>query len=983
MVRILPISSTRGNSVAVVVVVTFILLIAMSAIHFQQKRAMRGYSQAEATLRFREARAFALRQRLFDVAPPSGLMFTAHLRDVSSTNTVTLPENYATSLFQKTGSRWTGLPNLRAIDSAPAHRYLEADAVTGFASLRVFEKRSYRMVECDIPGYAAYAPKGSIHLEAVEGWSNPTFEEKGTSALEAFSGVPAFLGAKTNIEVGRFGYGEAHSRIGPVTIGEGAAVGFVGPLPLPEYEGPLLLQALQAQGDLDMATASGDKTPLLNGPDLTLQGIIQLLFNSPSEDDVKGLLGMRQAFNFPMPVIPGFSQLVPGLLYELWFHVPFPPDGGFSAPSDPDLAKLAQLAELHTEATAKLEELRTALESATAAREQAAKNYQNSPGESTLAALHQAQAQENAARQKFEETLAQLQALGKESEMIARSKTGSGLAPVPQTRGQDPAGVKGIFGWNYSKVMENLLGLLTDTIKGDFENIASRISTRVRLVHYGGHQNIPQFTFGNPFVARSTFTVPRGRSLRFVGALEIQGDLWLQRGSVFAVHGDLILKAPGATSPTDPYLPSGRLFLEEGATLIVRGNLTCQGTPQFGSAMVAGVPGEIHPLSAAILCDGNVHLPFGAYSGSNLEDLIGSSGIFGTDRLAPAVATLMEQGCPNVAKIAGPFHIRRPYFARFATTFHLTIIPPVPPFTLTPTPVPAPLPLPKENILVFVSRALSLAYTASLNASLGENLYPQADWWPFGTGVVPMVTRIPPERVLESITGAVTLLGSSTAADIADLETRARKFLETFTQTAMQWAIREGGQKLVGEVALMLIPGASSMLEPLIDALVEVAQGKEEQADQLFNDFVQDVTNVVSGPMRDILGGLLSKTDLSDFDNFVREHSGIFIWAGGNLTVGESARLISGMFMAGNSIDIKAQLTIGTLLARDGSVRARRLLYYPYFNQASLYVPRETPSDWVERAKVTEYGRAFDSGRAVQVGPPPVTRRIVAEGWEF
>src|SRR5690606_14817473 len=106
----------------------------------------------------------------------------------------------------------------------------------------------------DVPGYAAYAPKGSIHLEAVEGWANPTFEEKDTPALEAFSGVPAFLGAQADIEVAHFAYGEAHSRVGPVSVGEGAAVGFVGPLPLPAYEGPLLVQAQQAQTDLDEAT---------------------------------------------------------------------------------------------------------------------------------------------------------------------------------------------------------------------------------------------------------------------------------------------------------------------------------------------------------------------------------------------------------------------------------------------------------------------------------------------------------------------------------------------------------------------------------------------------------------------------------------------------------------------------------------------------------------------------------------------------------
>lgn len=962
-----------GSMLTIVMVVVFMLMVIVLALHHHENVARRAYTQAEAELRFRESRRFALRERMLGMAPPSDLAITIKTKDITPGSSLEIPKNYADKIFERKDGEWSGLPDLKEGEEqgSHAHRFIDYRPSTGLASLDLFGKRTYEMVELQVPGYALYAPAGGVDVQEVEGWGNPAFEdEKEKKTLEAYSGVPVVIGAKGDVKVGKLVYGEAHSTDGKVQIGEGEGVGFVGPLPLRRYEDPLMSQLQSAKASLDAASTSGDKTDLLNGNGLSLDGIVDLFFGGGS---VESLLGLRQAWKFPMPMIPGFSATVPGVFFEFWFHVPFPPDGGFTNSDDPSVKQLQDLAKAQEQATKDMEELRKAVDEAVKEREAAQKAYNDNPNAATQFALDQAKAKEEAAIDAYKTASKQLELMSKQSNDIVKSKSSGGIAPIPETRDQDPKASDGIFGWNYSKVIGNMLGLLLDTITGDFENIAKRLSADVRLVHFGPSDQVPVFEFGSTFKTKSTVTVPRGRTLRFRGNMEIQGDLWLQRGSVMAVHGNLQVKAPSPPSPTDQYPPSGRVFLEEGSTLVVHGNFACEGSPRFGSIMAGGEPGEIHPLSAAILCDGSVSIPYGIFSGAALDDVVG------LDLLENLLLPLMQTVAPNVAKIAGPFHIRKPYFAKYATTFQLTIIPPT--IFNPPIPIPTPVPLPKDNILVVAFRVLSLAYTGTLNASLGENFYTRADWWIFGDGVVPMTTKISPAKFAEALQDLVGALDKSVLDGFSDVDEKVKKAAETFLGKALSWAAKEAIQKLVSEVAVALLPGGGSALSSLMNTLLDQISKEEKGLEELFDDFVKSLTNDVKAPVQKILDRLKALTQLVDPDEYVREHSGILVYAGQNLVIGNQAKLAAGMLVAQQDLQCEAELTIGTLFSRNGSIKARKVLFYPYFNQASLYLPQATPSDWLGRALETDYGTDFDSGKSVQVGPPPVTRKITAEGW--
>ena len=109
---------------------------------------------------------------------------------------------------------------------------------------------------------------------------------------------------------------------------------------------------------------------------------------------------------------------------------------------------------------------------------------------------------------------------------------------------------------------------------------------------------------------------------------------------------------------------------------------------------------------------------------------------------------LFQDVAPNLAKVAGPFHTRKPFFASYAATFQLTMVP-TPVGTI---PVPSPIPLPRKNVLVPIFRGFTYAYAPALNASIGENLYTHADWWGFGQGTVPVLPKIDPMRMVKGLT---------------------------------------------------------------------------------------------------------------------------------------------------------------------------------------------------------------------------------------
>lgn len=87
------------------------------------------------------------------------------------------------------------------------------------------------------------------------------------------------------------------------------------------------------------------------------------------------------------------------------------------------------------------------------------------------------------------------------------------------------------------------------------------------------------------------------------------------------------------------------------------------------------------------------------------------------------------------------------------------------------------------------------------------------------------------------------------------------------------------------------------------------------------------------------------------------------------------------MFVARNKLTMTAQQCVGTLMSKEGDIECQSLLFYPYFNRASLYVPKATDSDFLLRAKEFNYDSAFSSSEAIDIGPPKLPQQITAQGW--
>lgn len=311
---------------------------------------------------------------------------------------------------------------------------------------------------------------------------------------------------------------------------------------------------------------------------------------------------------------------------------------------------------------------------------------------------------------------------------------------VPRIRKDDDElkNGKGRTGWDMKVAFDaiaNLFGMIPDLISGDARALYKLFSnTDVKLIHFGGKERpFDNFKFpktGGPTVIDATMNVPRGRTLtlRSNNILEIKGNLWLQRGSTFVADCDTLLisrghDGKGAVSGDGFFDPSGRIFMEEGSTLICRGKLQCAGSPRWGSVIVGGVPSKIHPITAGIFAQ-NVTLDNGVLAGCALDDLvegIGGSSLSGLNDhfLRPLLSVI----APNAAKVLGPVHARKPYFASYATTILIFFFP-TPPFGIpSPVPIITPVPMPTKNLHVAIAKVFALLYQVNLNLGIGENFY--------------------------------------------------------------------------------------------------------------------------------------------------------------------------------------------------------------------------------------------------------------------
>lgn len=962
---------TRASAlVAVMMVIAMLMGVVLALSHFQAV-ARQTHMTEEAQLRFREGARFAVRQQLFNVAPPSGLLITA-----TSANATAAGNPVLTPLMaQKVFDRKNGLPDLRSLESSPANNVLKLTPSTSDVGLRVFGSNTYTTVITNVPGYAAYAPGGSVNITNMESWANPTFKDP-RKTLEAYSGVMAVVAAEKDAMVANVTYGEAHVLEGTAKINHGNGITYKKEkyLPLPAYEKALIDQIKAARGELITSAASGDKTKQVYSGGLTPGAIVSLFFGG--ETGLEGFLSLSNANHFFLPTIPFFSP-APPYLYSFAFHMPYPADTA-SYSTNENLA--AQIQTLNEKLKIAGEELKKAYDALQAAE---AVYAQNNSLEN-LTKLNEAKALHSSKQNEVDSLNQQMQALfGPQKAAMDTQIASSQPRGVPLTRSQDPDGNDGVTGWSYASAGGMLGKLISLLFTFDFEDLASQFGNPdVKLIHFGSKEREFKFILtSNDMGIDATMTVPRGRSLKLSGKnITVSGDLWLQRGSTFYADCDKLSVVPGRGSdPSKFFSPAGRIFMEEGSTLICRGEVECVGSPQWGSVIVGGVPGKIHPITSAILAN-KVSLGNGVFAGCAIDDLVeGLGDMLDNDTLRKLnndlMRPLLANVAPNAAKAFGPFHPRKPYFAKYATTFQI-ICPPIPPFGVPGPPIPTPIPFPIKNCMVPIARAFGFVYSISLNLGLGENFYTHSDWWIFGEGVVPMVPQADPTKLAEKFTN----FGSSTLAAL-DPATIVGSFIESVAKDLVAYVVTEVCKQVVTKIASAAIPyvGLTDIAGTLLDEITQNLTNRFGARDTAGDAMTSALTGAVANAGKATLDNLAGVISLNLQDQFLREYNGILVYADDTITVG--GKNATGMFVAGNNIQINSSQCTGTLLSEKGNIACSSLLFYPYFNQASLYVPKEGPDGWLNRGKEFLYDKDYASNKAVDVGPPAIPPVVSAQGW--
>lgn len=936
----------------------FILVTITIAMHTSQSRAVRTVTQAEAEIRFRQAAEFKTADLMFGGSPaPPDLKVSA---EDSLVGDFQMPNVYGNLL-------WGGLPNWEPKadqEFAPGHRTYKLEPDTNDAALKVFAGRFTWMVCHNDGGYAVYAPNGTIKIGKGMGWLNPSFTST-EPVMEAYSGVPFLVASKGSIEAESMPYGKAFSIDGPFDLGSNTsdlAISFQGPLPLRSYEKGLKDSLSGARGLLEATANTGNKTNDISGGVLAgVAGVIDMLV---SGDASKLNVSLEQAMQFPFPMIPGFSATVPGVFFEFWFHMPNPPDFYQKEKDDDGSGKSA--ADKVVALDKKIKDLEKQIADLQTKK---ANESDDDKKEDIQDEIDDKQKELDDARDEMDSLKTQIE----DDAADAKSNIESNSSPqdVPATRQEDkdiPVTKTGLKGWAYGPLLGNMLNLLKSVITGDLEGIAESVMAKVRVVHFGGMDNEPEFNFDDGFFCDATFTVPRGRTFKYQGKMEVNGDLWLQKGSVMLVTGDLKVSNPEPGS--NPLKPCGKVVLEQGASLIVGGDFECEGDPRFGSIWVCSPPTQLSPISSAIFVQGSATLPYGSFSAATMEEMARAVG--GIDGVADALEVLFQDIAPNLAKIAGPFHTRQPYFASYATTFQLTIVP----TPVGPIPIPTPIPLPKKNVLIPLFRALTMVYTGTLNMSLGENLYTHADWWAFGDGVVPVMIKINPLGPLDSIKD-INLGGLSFNLDWEDYLT---ELTTTILKGAVEFAIQEVGKKLITTVMASVAPGGS-----IISAVLDEVLDAVDLKGNAFDEFREKVVDAAVGPIVDELEKVKDKIEDEIRDNlkeaYLREVVGPLIYAN-SISVGDPndpPLLMAGMLVAEESLDVSVESFVGSLTSFNGNITAGDVYFTPVFTRASLYIPQGTASTAIERAVQVQYGKNFNSGQAVDVGTG--VWQVTTEGW--
>jgi len=519
------------------------------------------------------------------------------------------------------------------------------------------------------------------------------------------------------------------------------------------------------------------------------------------------------------------------------------------------------------------------------------------------------------------------------------------------------------FGFSYDVMVK-----IIEWLASSSGNMNDLWTTRVPLVFWGSSTNKSPLNLANALDIKGSFVIPAGRTLYYENPMTITGTLWVQRGATLVVKGDLSVInslswlqaiADKSASANDvmsylchvPGQAAGKVVLEEGANIVVRGgDMKVDGALQCTGAM-----NKQRPISCSILVpDGRVTLRAGTSGGLTLSDAFTWKELSGTGKTINKniIHPYLYAFAPNAAKVYGfgPFKRRKCFFARWATQYQLSIF--IGPFGI-PIPIMHPWPIPRDNIQVTLYKGLSYFYAVLANINMGENLQTHTMYMPF-VMILPKLDFTATSLSSIDFAGALSKLGNISMPSFDS------KFF-TDTINKLNPANGEMWEALVNKLLADVVRDTMiSMIPAPWNMAVSAALGAI---------LPPRSNDTPTGPMADALGGFgnplsglassipgveqLYAERVKVSTGMLRDVHGAVVFAkevlvgydtSGN-PIPSTAQFASGLFIARNFIGMNADYVVGSMICANGSIAAghAKLLHLPQFTRASLNNPDRNP----------------------------------------
>lgn len=914
-----------------------------------------------------------------------------------------------------------------------------------FVSFSSPQKEKYNMMFSAAFPYAAYAPRGNVKLDSAKGYTNPKITYMASHKWDEnkqYSGVPVKIAAERDIDVDDFPYGEAYTAEGKVAINkQNGGIGYRRKIYTDgdkNYADIYRKQALDAFDD-EISGQTLDKSEFLflKGSIIDLDTFFDIIIGKTDPSVLKHIFSLQQAMSFPF-----FSYISVkdyGVDFEVYFHIPAPPDNSKidkkqiaankrdkdiikqikQTWDDVDMSKIQdryenqdfynkqqQLKKMFDQKIQgkkwddqtdleKMKEIKLYIEKSFHWDETNKKYYiekQDSdpfPPHYDLVTLKKKETDYAKWLQDYWKNKKQHIHSGEITFDLDKASIADEKELLEEKNGST-SDKYGVEGYNYCLMLKKALSFFWDLIRFQVHKAMKEFEYNIRVVHYRGGK--PDFSVGDGSYGlrkvkfKSDLTVPRGRTLKLNCNLEIEGDVWLQDGATLFITGDLDVKNPGKDSSDgesngekfkDDILKGiEAVFKPRGRVFLGRGSNLLVG----GSFSCEG-----SPHTGSIIVDSELgdvkYITSSIICKGNVNI---PHGVLPGLSLSSLGNLLKRNGYDLIGTFLKDIVFIPSQVAKLIGPFHRRYCC----FARWPDPWSI-LNIDIFGVDIIIPFPDPLDYS-SKNINVGVFRIVST------TYTILLNVTLGEHMFTDSSwwvlgTGSVPILpkvaGIQGIADFFkdiddfkqfsdDFKDDLKKLLEDIDYESL---VKDAMIKVLIDVGEHVIGSITDIPSDIIDKAVKKLFGS--LIDDLYDKYNTKNPEEYVKKLKEKFENYLKEKLYEELKFLFYETSGVLIYSDNSLTIGKenqetgSCVYAAGLFVAKNDVKIYADKTVGAVMSVEGDIVAKDLLYYPFFTRASLNVPVKK-SLWKEAIDP----RIFESTKQpVEIGKE--FYHVISEGW--